>query len=59
VDVCPELDGVRRIRSHGLRHQNINFFDSSGAYSFTDQMKQSVDKVLVGLNWRFNWGPLR
>jgi outer membrane immunogenic protein len=25
-------------------------------FSFDEQIKQSIDKVLVGVNWRFNWG---
>jgi outer membrane immunogenic protein len=37
----------------GTRDMNLNFV-VGGSFDFTEHVKQSVDMVVVGVNWRFN-----
>ena len=37
----------------GTKNMNLNFV-VDGSFDFTESVKQSVDMVVVGVNWRFN-----
>jgi hypothetical protein len=37
----------------GTKNMNLNFV-VDGSFDFTEGVKQSVDMVVVGVNWRFN-----
>ncbi len=40
----------------GFGTKTENFLFNDGSFAFQENVKQSVDKVLVGINYRFGWG---
>jgi opacity protein-like surface antigen len=55
VDVCAQWSAFVEYNHMGFGTKDMNFhFVVDGSFDFTERVKQSVDMVVVGVNWRFN-----